>query len=103
MDEDIKISERFHESSMEWVKDNEYLYRIFPMSTLKWNSFIVGKDKEGVFSIEDTLIACSNNGGPIAIVNRKGRAICGSTNMLKDYLLIFNTYGKCIAKLIVSS
>jgi hypothetical protein len=100
----IDIAEKLQEYAAEWVKRGNVNYRMYKMSSLQWTSFIVGQDKHnGEFEIGGSLIACGCNGGPIAVMNRKGNFISGATNLLKDHIVIFNACGNRISQVAVSS
>jgi len=99
----VDIAEKLQEHAAEWVKRGNVNYRMYKMSSLQWTSFIIGQDKHnGEFDINGSLIACGRNGGPIAVMNRKGNFISGSTNLLKDHVVIFNACGNRISQVVVS-
>lgn len=99
----IDIAKKLQEMAAEWVKLNTTTYRMYKMSSIQWTSFIIGQDMcNAEFDISGSLIACSRNGGPIAVMNRRGNFISGSTHLLKDHIVAFNACGKRIGQITVT-
>jgi len=94
------IAEKLQELSTEWVKRGNVNYRKFKMCGLQWATYIIGNEKYNCdFEICGSLVACSRNGGPIAVMNKKGNFLSGGTHMLKEHIGIFNACGNQICKI----
>ena len=92
--ESVNIAEKLHDLASEWVERGNSKYRMYKMSELQWTTFILGTDKyDAEFEISGSLVACSRNGGNIAVMNRKGNLLAGGTHLLHEHLVIFNACG----------
>ena len=89
------IAERLQELSLSWYKLGNTNYRLNKMHPLQWTKTIFQTEN---FDMEDMLIACSRNGGPIAVAKKPGRLIYGNDSLLKEHIGIFNGCGVLIAK-----
>ena len=100
----VDIVEKLEDTVAYWEKLGAVNYRKYKMCDLQWKTFIIGSEKyNSEFEISGSLVACARNGGPIAVMNKKGNFLSGGTHMLKDHIGIFNACGKLISKVTVST
>ncbi len=97
--QDADIATKLQDLSSDWVKRGNVNYRMYKMCDLQWETFIIGSDKYNAdFEIGGSLVACSRNGGPVSVMNKKGNFVSGGTHLLKEHIGIFNACGKLITK-----
>eukprot|EP00826_Nyctotherus_ovalis_P002895 TRINITY_DN10583_c0_g1_i10.p1 TRINITY_DN10583_c0_g1~~TRINITY_DN10583_c0_g1_i10.p1 ORF type:complete len:127 (+),score=30.30 TRINITY_DN10583_c0_g1_i10:46-381(+) len=91
------IAEKLQELALNWLKLGNASYRLHKTHQLQWINFLtLHNDCE--LDVKDLLIACGQNGGPIAVAKKSRKFIEGSEHLLLKHILIFNGCGLLIAK-----
>lgn len=89
------IAERLQELALGWFKLNNTNYRLHKICALQWKSYIT---KSNTLELQEFLLTCGYNGGPIAIAKRYESFLSENDHLLKKHIGIFNGCGLLIAK-----